>query len=302
MPLELLTAPITEPLSLVEAKLHARVTASQTQEDSLINALVAAARDYAQNKTQRQLIAARYQYVLDSFPGPGVTGVSYVPWGHTFGLPGNAIVLPIGPALEIESIKYTDMSGTVKTLTAGTDYVVTGLNSEQPVRITPPFGQVWPPNVLPQIGSVIVTFKAGMCAPVTSVDTAANTITVQGWKTLAVNDVVRLFVRDKASAGDGTLPAPLKALTDYYVQSVVSTGVYTLSASSGGAAIDITNVGGGDIFVGDLPQGMLSWLRLSVTTMYENRTAVLLDQRITQAALPPEFLDGLLDPYRLALY
>lgn len=292
MPLKLITPPTAEPLSLVEAKLQARV--STATEDALMTALIAASRDYAQNKTQHQLVAARYQLVLDSFPGPSLMGV---PIGKPYGLPAHAIVIPIGSVLQIESIQYTDMGGTVQTMPT-TDYVAD--ISSDPTRITPVFGKIWP-IPLPQIGAVVVTFRAGMAAPLTA-NAGTDTINVPGWKTLAVNDVVRLSYRDKAAAGDGKLPAPLAINTDYYVQAVTATDTYKLSATSGGAAIDLTDAGGGDMFIGVLPQGLLSWMKLSISTLYENRPAVLIDQRLTVAEMPSEFLDGLLDPYRLVLY
>lgn len=293
MPLQLVSAPTLEPLSLVEAKLHARV--STTAEDSLVTALIVAARDYAQNKTQRQIVAAKWKLVLDSFPGPSLIGV---PFGKPYGLPEHAIVIPIASVQQVDQIQYLDMNGTLQTMVAGTDYVVD--TSGDPTRITPPFGKIWP-IPLPQIGAIAVTFRAGLAAPLTA-DPAADTIYVPGWKTLAVNDTLRVFARDKAAAGDGAVPAPLAAYTDFYVKTVVGPDRYQLSATAGGALIDITSAGTGDIFIGELPQGLLAWMKLAIATLYENRPAAVIDQRVTEAELPSEFLDGLLDPYRLVLY
>ena len=110
---------------------------------------------------------------------------------------------------------------------------------------------------LPQIGAVEVTFDAGYAAPL-SADAAADWIYVPGWKTLAVNDVVRLSNRD------GALPAPLKANTDYYVKAVVSADKYQLAASAGGALLDLTDAGTGDSFIGVIPGGLIAWLRLII--------------------------------------
>jgi uncharacterized phiE125 gp8 family phage protein len=152
MSLQLVTAPTEEPVSLAEAKLHLRVDFND--DDLLITALISAARQAAETLTGRQLVTARWKYILDSFPGPSLMGV---PAGRPFTLPGHAILIPKAPVQSIVSIEYLDMNSTTLTMPA-TNYAM-DLACE-PARITPRFGQIWPIN-LPQIGSVWVTFDAG---------------------------------------------------------------------------------------------------------------------------------------------
>ena len=73
MPLQLVTPPAEEPVSLADAKLHLRV--DFTDDDALITSLIAAARQAAETLTGRQIVTARWKLVLDSFPGPSLMGV-----------------------------------------------------------------------------------------------------------------------------------------------------------------------------------------------------------------------------------
>ncbi|MDR8400108.1 head-tail connector protein [Paraburkholderia sp. USG1] len=280
MPLQLISAPTVEPLSLAEAKLHLRVDIND--DDALIGALIAAARDYAQGETHKQMVSARWKQVLDSFPGPSLIGI---PYGRPYTLPGHAIYLQRAPVIRVLSIQYLDMTGVVQTM-PDTDYTVD--YSSEPVRITPVFGQIWP-IPLPQIGAVWVNFDAGYAAPITA-DAGAGTISAPGWSRLAVGDAVRL------SNGGGALPAPLSSAADYFVQNVVSDGVYKLSATAGGAPIALTDAGTGQSFVGAVPEGMKAWLKIRLSTLYENREEVAIMNRGTIQALP--YVDRLLDAYK----
>jgi uncharacterized phiE125 gp8 family phage protein len=299
---KLVTPPTAEPLSLAEAYQHLRAASTELQDAKIWRA-IRAARAACEIRTQNQVIAARWQLVLDSFPGSLGGAVSYIPWGRTYGLPANAILIPKAPVLQVVSITWLDMAGVTQTLTAGqaNDYVTDLGTPGTPARITPPFGKVWPANVMPQAGAIVVTFDAGHAALATF-DASADTVYVPGWKTLAVNDAVRFTNRDRAAVGDGALPGGISALTDYYVRSVVSADKYTLSASSGGALLDITSAGAGEHFIGEIPAGLADWMALQLGTLYENRESISVDTRITQVELPSDFTDGLLDPYRLVLY
>ena len=152
MPLQLVTPPAEEPVSLAEAKQHLRVDSGD--DDLLIGSLISAARQAAETKTGRQLITARWKLVLDAFPGPSLmqsaTGVS-------FSLPGHAILLAKCPVQSVVSIEYLDMNGTTQVMPAS-DYVLDA--ACEPARLTPAFGKTWPPT-LPQMGAVSVTFDAG---------------------------------------------------------------------------------------------------------------------------------------------
>ncbi len=152
MPMQLITPPAAEPVSLAEAKLHLRVDFDE--DDALIQALISAARQAAEMLTQRQLVTARWRMVLDSFPGPSMMGV---PAGQTFTLPGHAILIPKSPLQTVVEIRYLDMAGIWQVMPAA-NYTVD--NACEPARITPVFGQIWP-VALPQIGAVSVTFDAG---------------------------------------------------------------------------------------------------------------------------------------------
>jgi uncharacterized phiE125 gp8 family phage protein len=66
MPLFLVTAPNSEPITLAEAKAQVRVLHSD--EDQLIQGYIAAARNYVENKTWRQLMRATLQLRMDRFP------------------------------------------------------------------------------------------------------------------------------------------------------------------------------------------------------------------------------------------
>ena len=152
MPLQLVTPPAQEPVSLAEAKQHLRVDGGD--DDLLIGALITAARQAAETKTGRQLITARWKLVLDAFPGPSLMQSAT---GASFSLPGHAILLAKCPVQSAVSIEYLDMNGTTQVMPSS-DYVLDA--ACEPARLTPAFGKTWPPT-LPQMGAVSVTFDAG---------------------------------------------------------------------------------------------------------------------------------------------
>ncbi|WP_045726751.1 MULTISPECIES: head-tail connector protein [Xanthomonas] len=159
MPFHLVTPPavdaftgIAEPVSLAQVKLHLRVDVAE--DDALILALISSARQMAETLTNRQLLSATWNLVLDAFPGPSLIGV---PAGTTYSIPEHAILIAKGPVQAVTSIVYQDMNRNLVTLPP-TDYVVT--STDDLTRITPIFGQTWQPT-LPQIGAVNVQFLAG---------------------------------------------------------------------------------------------------------------------------------------------
>lgn len=99
--LALITPPATEPITLTEAKAHVRVTAST--EDTLLTALIVAARQFVEEETSRALITQTWERQLDDWPA--------------------FVRLPRPPALAITSIKYVDEDGTEATL-ASTAYTL----------------------------------------------------------------------------------------------------------------------------------------------------------------------------------
>lgn len=159
MPFHLVTPPavdaitgIAEPVALSEVKLHLRVDIPD--DDALILALISSARQMAETLTNRQLLPATWNLVLDAFPGPSLMGV---PAGLPYSIPGHAILIPKGPVQAVTSIVYQDMNFNLVTMPPE-DYVVT--STDDLTRITPIFGQIWQPT-LPQIGAVNVQFVAG---------------------------------------------------------------------------------------------------------------------------------------------
>lgn len=135
MPLQLVTPPALEPVTLSEARLHLRVDTAD--DDPLIDALISAARLHAEMLTARQFLPARWRLVLDRFTP--------------------MVLLNRSPVVSVVSVRYLDMGGLWQIMPA-TDYVVE--SSSEPARITPAFGKIWPPT-LPQIGSVEILFDAG---------------------------------------------------------------------------------------------------------------------------------------------
>jgi hypothetical protein len=80
----------------------------------------------------------------------------------------------------------------------------------------------------------------------TGVNTADDEITIEPYLNLRVGDPVQfsLVNSQTGGAGSGTLPAGLSAGITYYVIAyTASSGVLEVSATTGGAAVDITNVG-----------------------------------------------------------
>ena len=276
MPLVMITPPMAQPLHLNAVKRHLRV--DLPDDDDLIDIYLSEAVNGAFIETQRQLVAAKFQYVLDEFPEC-------------------AIELPVAPLLEVSSIQYTALDGSTKTVSPST-YVINEPGDRG--LVVPLFGNVWPISQ-PQSGSVLVNFSAGYVSPFVA-DLNTDTIKVTNWPALVIGAVVRV------SNSGGTLPKPLQPKTDYYIQSVVSPGVCKLAATPGGAAIDLTDNGAGLNFMaalginenqGEIPGAILSWLLLTVETRYSYRGGLINTPGGMVTKNP--FIDRILDPYRLVL-
>lgn len=168
MPIQIVTAPAAEPVSLTEAKAHLRVDVAD--DDLLIGALIVAARQHAETITRRVLVTQSWKMTLDQFPAPGMNISSanwYGPqWGNSpgplsairpDGRSGYEITPPLPPLQTVDSIKYIDQDGAQQTL-APSAYLVDTIS--EPARITPAYGTTWPATQN-RINAVEVAFTAG---------------------------------------------------------------------------------------------------------------------------------------------
>ncbi|OYD65961.1 UNVERIFIED_ORG: putative phiE125 gp8 family phage protein [Burkholderia sp. CF145] len=281
MPEQLIRPPVGEPVSLIEAKLHLRVT--DDAQDARIQSFITSARIDAEKEIRQQLIHARWQAIFDRFPGDNGMNLC-----ENVNIPGNAARLPHSPLVDVVSVTYLDMSETLQTMDPA-DYVAN--NALTPGIVTPRFGRIWPVP-LPQIGAVQFTYNAGYASPFSVPVVPGNQIKVRGPVTWDVGDTVEFY-----NSG-GVLPLALQAGTPYTIDAVATGGLYQL-LDDAGASVQFTDAGSGLSFIGVVPQAIRDWILLRVGALYENREGVLVMTRGHVEDLP--FVDRMLDPYRTSL-
>ena len=150
------SGPEAEPITRAEAKLHLKVDSDQTADDSLIDALVSAAREDAEDFTGRCFVWSTWELRLDEFPTGG----------------NQEILLPRPPCIRVNAITYVDADGATQTL--GSDNWQLDDRSE-PARIRPAYNLSWPATRA-VMNAVTVSYVAGY--PVSDagspMDTTAN--------------------------------------------------------------------------------------------------------------------------------
>lgn len=137
--LKRVSGPAQEPVTVAQAKSHLNVTHSD--DDSLITALVAAAREACEVETGRCFVWSTWELKLDAFPYRG----------H------QEIRLPRPPLVRVNSIHYVDAAGELQEL--GSDNWQVDGDSE-PARIRPAPDKSWPATKF-QMNAVIVSYVAG---------------------------------------------------------------------------------------------------------------------------------------------
>lgn len=130
-------APAEEPVSLAEAKAHARVYTDA--DDDELTAFISAARALTEKATRRQLITATWKLEAPGFPV------------------GAWFELPRPPLIAVSSITYLDLAGDEQTLSTDVYLVQTGRLYGR-VSLKP--AQQWPETLM-RDDAVRVTYTAG---------------------------------------------------------------------------------------------------------------------------------------------
>lgn len=141
MALNLVTGPVSEPVTLTEFKAHTRIDISD--DDGLVAGYLLTAREMVEAQTRRKLMPQTWDYVID-YGWPYFGGV-------------HQITLPVNPVISVTSITYTDNNGASQTLDAS-QYKAACRDSYS--FIVPAYGVTWP-DVRCDLGAVTVRFRAG---------------------------------------------------------------------------------------------------------------------------------------------
>ncbi len=98
MSLMLLSAPVSEPVTLAEIKAHLRI--AHPDEDALISSLSVAARQAVEVRGQLALIAQQWRFSFDA-------------------LKDTIIELPVAPVISIDGVNVVDDAGVAQTVNPG---------------------------------------------------------------------------------------------------------------------------------------------------------------------------------------
>jgi len=147
--LVLVTPPAVEPINLIEAKTHLRVDIAD--DDTLITALITAARGYCEAFQNRAYVTQTWQLWLDDWPDK------------------DRIIIPRPPLQSISSVKYYGTDDTEYVFDAENYFVDT---KSEPGRAVLTYNKSWPSVTLRPANAVCVEFVAGY--PAEGEDLAAN--------------------------------------------------------------------------------------------------------------------------------
>ena len=170
MTLSTVTPPAEAPLTLAEAKAH--LVVDFTDDDDLITAQIDAARHLAEIRTNRQLVAATYDYKIQRF--------------------STIIRLPKPPLVSVTSVKYLDTDGVEQTLDSAVyDVEIASV----PGVITLAYNQSWP-SVRSEIEPITIRFITGYA------DAASVPEGIKRWMLLQIGSMYNH--REDAVIGAGT--------------------------------------------------------------------------------------------------
>lgn len=204
--LTLITAPTVEPISLAEARLHLKLTATGSPathpDDALVTALIAAVRQHLDGRDGRLgrcLVPQTWEYSLDRFPT-------------------NEIRLPLPPLYHVESIKYDDADAVEQTVSAA-NYVVDGDQAPQlsPAWILPLAPFIWP-TTLDSVNVVRIRFVAGYSSALEPEDGSAVPAPIKAAMLLMLGN---LYEHRGGAESPGWPPAVDALLCQYETMSLV---------------------------------------------------------------------------------
>jgi uncharacterized phiE125 gp8 family phage protein len=115
-----------EPLDLDEVKEHLHVEGDR--ENAFLEELVAAARSYVENATERSILTQEWRLTLDRFPT----------WDDPH---GPVILLRRGPVQTVDRVAYIDVDGEEQVIDES-EYVLDA--SQEPARLSLADGSTWP--------------------------------------------------------------------------------------------------------------------------------------------------------------
>jgi uncharacterized phiE125 gp8 family phage protein len=189
------TGPTVEPITLEEAKDHLRE--SDDSQDTLIEALIQASREYVEEYTGRRLITQTWRMTLDGFPCASRRNL----WSR--------IEIPNAPLQSVTSISYTDTAGATQTVATSVYSVDVGTTVARGfVRLK--YDQAWPDARYGSPDAVTITYVVGYGSSGESVPSAIRQ---------AMLLIVGGFYEQRESVITGTIvadhPAVVSLLSQY---------------------------------------------------------------------------------------
>lgn len=133
------TAPSKNPVTKTEAENQLKLDSDQASADSdLVDRLIVAATNWAQNYLNRQLITATYEVYYNNFLEP--------------------LILWYPPIQSVEHLKYKDNNGNTQTVSSDKYVVDTYV---QPGEISRSDDKTWPSDLYNEVNVVWAKYKAG---------------------------------------------------------------------------------------------------------------------------------------------
>jgi uncharacterized phiE125 gp8 family phage protein len=130
-----IVAPTDYPVTLVEAKAQCRV--DQSDEDTLLNGLIAAATDYVEQYTGTAIMAQTWATYYDAFT--------------------DAMTMPHGPVQSVTSVKYYDVDGVLQTASPTIYDTDLASNPQWVVRVST---ETWP-DTIDVVNAVAIEYVSG---------------------------------------------------------------------------------------------------------------------------------------------
>lgn len=123
MALTTINGPAGEIFTAADMREHLRRESDETDQDTVIESYIAAARGWVEAYTRRRLLTQTVRLTLDGF-------------GRA-----DAVHLPIAPIQSVSQVQYLDANGTWQTVDAAGYRLIT---SPSPNELRPAYGQTWP--------------------------------------------------------------------------------------------------------------------------------------------------------------